>query len=129
MWLEVLTDEQRQALLRLAHNVIVSDGVLHPNEELLINEFRREMDLHQLEPIEYIDLKGLEATFDSRRSRSIAILNLIHISYVDGAFEIEEECLLRQLARQFEIDEPRFLLMDNWVRRMLALEQEARSFV
>ena len=129
MWLEVLTDEQRQALLRLAHNVIVSDGVLHPNEELLINEFRREMDLHQLEPIEYIDLKGLEATFDSRRSRSIAILNLIHISYVDGAFEIEEECLLRQLARQFEIDEPRFLLMDNWVRRMLALEQEARSFM
>ena len=129
MWLEVLTDEQRQALLRLAHNVIVSDGVLHPNEELLINEFRREMDLHQLEPIEYIDLKGLEATFDSRRSRSIAILNLIHISYVDGAFEIEEECLLRQLARHFEIDEPRFLLMDNWVRRMLALEQEARSFM
>ena len=129
MWLEVLTDEQRQALLRLAHNVIVSDGVLHPNEELLINEFRREMDLHQLEPIEYIDLKGLEATFDSSRSRSIAILNLIHISYVDGAFEIEEECLLRQLARQFEIDEPRFLLMDNWVRRMLALEQEARSFM
>ena len=129
MWLEVLTDEQRQALLRMAHNVIVSDGVLHPNEELLINEFRREMDLHQLEPIEYIDLKGLEATFDSRRSRSIAILNLIHISYVDGAFEIEEECLLRQLARQFEIDEPRFLLLDNWVRRMLALEQEARSFM
>lgn len=129
MWLEVLTDAQRQALLRLAHNVIVSDGVLHPNEELLINEFRREMDLHQLEPIEYIDLKGLEATFDSRRSRSIAILNLIHISYVDGAFEIEEECLLRQLARQFEIDEPRFLLMDNWVRRMLALEQEARGFM
>ena len=129
MWLEALTDTQRQALLRLAHNVIVSDGVLHPNEELLINEFRREMDLHTLGPIEYIDLKGLERTFDSQRSRSIAILNLIHISYVDGAFEIEEECLLRQLARQFEIDEPRFLLMDNWVRRMLALEQEARSFM
>ncbi len=129
MWLEALTDAQRQALLRLAHNVIVSDGVLHPNEELLINEFRREMDLHPFGPIEYIDLKGLEGTFDSQRSRSIAILNLIHISYVDGAFEIEEECLLRQLARQFEIDEPRFLLMDNWVRRMLALEQEARSFM
>ena len=129
MWLEALTDAQRQALLRLAHNVIVSDGVLHPNEELLINEFRREMDLHPLDPIEYIDLNGLEETFDSPRARSIAILNLIHISYVDGAFEIEEECLLRQLARQFEIDEPRFLLMDNWVRRMLALEQEARSFM
>jgi hypothetical protein len=48
---------------------------------------------------------------------------------VDGAFEIEEECMLRQLARQFDIDDGRFMLMDNWVRRMLALEQEARAFM
>ena len=95
MWLEALTEPQRKALLRLAHNVVVSDGVLHPNEELLINEFRREMDLHPSTPIEYIDLAGLETTFDTPRSRSIAILNLIHISYVDGAFEIEEECMLQ----------------------------------
>jgi tellurite resistance protein len=107
----------------------VSDGVLHPNEELLINEFRREMDLHPVKPVEYIDLDGLEVIFDSHRARTIAILNLIHISYVDGAFEIEEECMLRQLARQFDIDDGRFMLMDNWVRRMLALEQEARAFM
>jgi tellurite resistance protein len=129
MWLEALTKPQREALLRLAHNVIVSDGVLHPNEELLINEFRREMDLHPVKPVEYIDLDGLEVIFDSHRARTIAILNLIHISYVDGAFEIEEECMLRQLARQFDIDDGRFMLMDNWVRRMLALEQEARAFM
>jgi hypothetical protein len=129
MWLEALTNPQREALLRLAHNVIVSDGVLHPNEELMINEFRREMDLHPVRPVEYIDLDGLEAIFDSHRARTIAILNLIHLSYVDGAFEIEEECMLRQLARQFDIDDGRFMLMDNWVRRMLALEQEARAFM
>ena len=129
MWLEALTNPQREALLRLAHNVIVSDGVLHPNEELLINEFRREMDLNPVRPVEYIELDGLEAIFDSHRARTIAILNLIHLSYVDGAFEIEEECMLRQLARQFDIDDGRFMLMDNWVRRMLALEQEARAFM
>ncbi len=129
MWLEALTSAQREALLRLAHNVIVSDGVLHPNEELLINEFRREMELNPSRPLEYIELDGLEAVFDTHRSRTIAILNLVHLSYVDGAFEIEEECMLRQLARQFEIDDGRFMLMDNWVRRMLALEQEARAFM
>ena len=39
MWLKSLTDEQREALLGLAHNVVVSDGILDPNEEDMLDEF------------------------------------------------------------------------------------------
>ena len=129
MWLDVLSAAQRQALLRLAHNVVVSDGLLDPNEERLLGAFRREMELHPATPTDYIDLAGIESIFDSRRTRTVAILNLLHLSYVDGAFEIEEECLLRELARSFQIADDDFLLMDNWVRRMLALEKEALGFM
>ena len=129
MWLDALTATQREALLRLAHNVVVSDGLLDPNEERLLDSFRREMSLQPTASTDYIDLAGIEAIFDSRRSRTVAILNLLHLSYVDGAFEIEEECLLRELARSFQVADNDFLLMDNWVRRMLALEKEALSFM
>ena len=126
MWLSRLSTEQREALLGLAHNVVVSDGVLDPNEEGMLDEFRREMELHPSVEAEYLELEGVDATFDTRRSRIIVLLNLIRLSYADGAFEIEEECLLKEVSRAFAITEAEFRLLDNWVRRFLTLEEEAR---
>lgn len=129
MWLSSLTDEQRQALLGLAHNVVVSDGLLDPNEEGMLNDFKREMELNPQVESDYLELDGIEAIFDSRKSRVIALLNLIRLSYADGAFEIEEECLLKEISRTFEVSDADFMLLDNWVRRLLALEDEARSLM
>lgn len=127
MWLSALQPDQRKALLGLAHNVVVSDGLLDPNEEGMLDEFRREMELNAQEQSEYLELNGIEATFDTRKSRFIALLNLLRLSYADGAFEIEEECLLKEVSRAFGVTDEEFLLLDNWVRRFHALEEEARA--
>ena len=125
MWLYSLSEQQRRTLLDLAHNVVVSDGILDPNEELMMDQFRREMALAaDVEP-RYIDLDGLDRIFDDGRSRHIALLNLIHLSYVDGALEIEEECLLKEIARAFGVDDAVFARLDDWVRRFVSLENEA----
>ncbi|MCZ6889395.1 MAG: hypothetical protein O7H39_12940 [Gammaproteobacteria bacterium] len=129
MWLSLLTDEQRKALLGLAHNVIVSDGLLDPNEEMMIEDFKREMDFDPALQAEYLELEGIESIFSSRRTQTIAILNLLRLGYVDGAFEIEEECLLKEISNAFGIGEDEFMLMDNWVKRLVALETEARAFM
>ena len=129
MWLTSLQPEQRKALLGLAHNVIVSDGLLDPNEEGMLDQFKREMELHPSIEADYLELEGIEQVFDSRKSRVIALLNLIRLSYADGAFEIEEECLLKEISRTFEVSDEEFLLLDNWVRRLVALEDEARGLM
>jgi tellurite resistance protein len=129
MWLSSLTAEQRQALLGLAHNVVVSDGLLHPNEAVMLDEFKREMELNPSTESQYLELSGVDAVFDTRRARAVALLNLLRLSYVDGAFEIEEECVLKEVSRAFGIADAQFRLMDNWVRRLVALEQEARGFM
>ncbi len=129
MWLSTLTAEQREALLRLAHNVVVSDGLLDPNEEGMLDEFKREMELNPAHELEYLELNGIETTFDTRKSRIIALLNLIRLSYADGAFEIEEECLLREISRGFGVDEEQFNRLDNWTRRLISLEDEAGGFM
>ncbi|MCY3841358.1 MAG: TerB family tellurite resistance protein [Gammaproteobacteria bacterium] len=129
MWLKSLTDEQREALLGLAHNVVVSDGILDPNEEDMIDEFKREMALKPDVVSDYLELDGIGEIFDSRRARTVAVLNLLRLSYVDGAFEIEEECLLKEVARAFGISDADFALMDNWVRRLVGLEREARDLM
>ncbi len=129
MWLSSLKPEQRQALLGLAHNVVVSDGLLDPNEEGMMDEFKREMELNPALESEYLELEGIEQIFDSRKSRLIALLNLLRLSYVDGAFDIEEECLLKEISEAFSISNDEFMLLDNWVRRLLVLEREARGLM
>lgn len=125
MWLAELSAEQRRTLLGLAHNVVVSDGLLDPNEEGMIAAFRREMSLDDTAAPDYLELDGIEAVFSGFRQRCIAIVNLLLLSYADGAFEIEEECLLKDVAARFEIGDELFLLLDNWVRRYLALKADA----
>ncbi len=129
MWLEALDERQRQALLGLAHNVVVSDGLLDPNEEGMLDAFKREMDLHPATEAEYLELDGIEQIFNTRKTRLIALLNLLRLSYADGAFEIEEECLLKEISATFQVADEEFLLLDNWVRRMVALEDEARRIL
>jgi len=128
MWLSSFSGDQRLAMLRLAHNVIVSDGLLDPNEEGMLLELKQEMGLSELEELEYLELQGIQDIFQDRRSRVVVVINLIKLSYVDGAFEIEEECLLKEIARAFDISDTEFLLLDNWVRRLSALEEEAEAF-
>jgi tellurite resistance protein len=125
MWLTALTAEQRRALLGLAHNVVVSDGLLDPNEESMLDAFKREMELSPKVESEYFELAGIERVFESHKARTIALLNLLRLSYVDGAFEIEEECLLKEVSRAFGVSDEEFQRLDNWVRRLVALEKEA----
>lgn len=129
MWLGSLSSRQRTALLGLAHNVVVSDGILDPNEELMLDEFKREMELGAGLESEYLELDGIGDVFASRESRLIAMINLLRLSYSDGSFEIEEECLLQEISNAFQITADDFMLLDNWVRRFLALEDEARSLI
>tara|TARA_A100001011_G_scaffold323493_1_gene345451 strand:- start:337 stop:729 length:393 start_codon:yes stop_codon:yes gene_type:complete len=128
MWLSTLGTTQRHTMLRLAHNVIVSDGLLDPNEEGMLVELKQEMGLSEIDELEYLEVEGIQDVFEDQRSRIIVLINLIKLSYVDGAFEIEEECLVKQIARAFDIAENDFLLLDNWVRRLSALEEEAEAF-
>ena len=125
MWLHYLTEPQRETLMHLAYTVVVSDGLLDPNEEQMLERFRREMDLPADSEPDYISLIGIADEFPSSRSRRVVLINLIHLSYVDGALEIEEECLLREVATAFGVDDAEFALLENWVKRLVSLEQEA----
>ena len=129
MWLAKLSSDQREALLGLAYNVVVSDGLLDPNEEGMLGEFKAEMGFPADLELEYLPLDGVQATFADRPSRVVAMINLLRLSYADGAFEIEEECLLKEVSRAFELGDDEFLLLDNWVRRWLALEEEAQALM
>ena len=124
MWLSSLTPAQREAMLRLAHNVIVSDGLLDPNEEGMLEAFRHEMAVSADFEVEYLDIDGIEQVFPERQGRLIVLINLCKLSYADGAFEIEEECLINEIRKAFEVSEVHFNMLQHWTKRLLDLEAE-----
>jgi tellurite resistance protein len=129
MFLSMLTQEQKEAFLCLAHNVVVSDGDLTVGEELMMEEMRREMNVDPGFVAHYIKLDGIENIFTTRRSRATVVIALIQLGYADGAFEVEEQSFLKVLCEAFEIDNSDFALIDNWVKRLAALEREASAFM
>ena len=129
MFLHELNDQQKEAFICLAHDVVVSDGELSPGEHLMMEKLKREIGLSpDFEP-HYIPVMGIGNIFDSRHSRVATIIALIRLGYADGAFEIEEQFLLREVCDVFEVTEQDFTLIENWVRRLIALEKEAQSFM
>lgn len=129
MFLSSLLGSQKEIFMCLAHNVVVSDGVLSTAEEIMMEQMRREMNVEPTFEPEYVDIKGIEEIFDSKRSRGVTLISLIRLGYADGAFEIEEQCFLKELSKQFAISEHEFGLIDNWVKRLISLEREANVFL
>ena len=129
MFLSALTSSQKEAFFCLAHNVVVSDGDLTVEESAMMEEMRREMDLAATFQAEYLEIDGIDEVFDTRRSRTIALISLIRLGYADGAFEIEEQYFLKDLSDAFKIAEEEFSLIDNWVRRLQSLEKEANALM
>ena len=129
MWLSQLSGEQQETMLRLAHNVIVSDGLLDPNEEGMLEAFRREMDVSADFQVEYLELEGISRVFSERKERLIVLLNLCKLSYADGAFEIEEECLINEIRKAFDVSEAQFDMLQGWIKRMTLLESEGAALL
>lgn len=95
----------------------------------MMEDMRREMDLDAAFEPHYLAIDGMEVIFPSKRTRGIAMLSLIRLAYADGAFEIEEQCFLKDLCVAFEIMDSDFRLIDNWVRRLISLERQASAFL
>jgi len=129
MWLSQLSGEQQETMLRLAHNVIVSDGLLDPNEEGMLEAFRREMGVSADFQVEYLELGGISRVFSERRERLIVLMNLCKLSYADGAFEIEEECLINEIRKAFDVSEAQFDMLQGWIKRMTLLESEGAGLL
>jgi len=129
MFLSSLTKIQKETFLCLAHNVVVSDGDLTVGEELMMEDMRREMNMDRSYVPHYVELEGIEKIFTTRRARSTTMIALIRLGYADGAFEVEEESFLRVLCKPFEISDSDFSLIDNWVKRLVALEKETSVFM
>lgn len=129
MFLHALDQRQREAFLCLAHDIVVSDGELDDGEQQMMDELKREVGLPDDFEAHYIPIEGIEQIFCTRKSRVAVLIALLRLSYADGAFEVEEQFLLEGVCSLFGISRQDFNIIEQWVRKLITLEQEAASFM
>jgi tellurite resistance protein len=79
--------------------------------------------------VEYLELEGISRVFSERKERLIVLMNLCKLSYADGAFEIEEECLINEIRKAFDVSEAQFDMLQGWIKRMTLLESEGAALL
>ena len=96
--MQKVNQQQKETFLCLAHNVVVSDGELCTGERAMLADMRIEMAIDDTYEAHYLPVQGLAQLFDQRRSRVIVLMSLIQLGHADNAYEIEERCVITELA-------------------------------
>ncbi|MEN3164105.1 TerB family tellurite resistance protein [Tistrella mobilis] len=128
MFLRDLTDEQKRAFLVLADKVVLADGHLAPEETMLLDTFRAEMDVADV-PVPQMDLAEAAKIFDTRKARVSVLFELIALGHADGDFDKDESAVVTEIKRAFGLSLAEFEAMVNWVLRQMALVREASELM
>ena len=120
MFLGLLSPDEKSAFVALAEKMIDADGIVVPSESAALASLRQEVGMGGSEASEETDIATLAQTFASRRSRVVALLELMGLGYSDTRFSIDERSLVSLLAHEMEVDAAELAKLEAWVKQHVA---------
>ena len=129
MFLTLLNDEEKRAFALLAEKMIEADGIVVGREAATIAAYKGEMGLAAPSGGEDQGVEDLAAVFDSRRSRVVALLELIGLGYSDTSFSVTERSLVFALARAMDIEADTLVDLEAWVQQHVRLIRQAMELL
>lgn len=127
MFVEYLNDRQQAALLHLAHETMLADGILDAHERAYMNVLRNQMRPGiEAQPTPTSELGEL---FDRRPSRVALFLELTGMGYANERFDPHQSVLLKEIAGALSLSEDDVELVYSWVERQLNLYKDAQNMM
>lgn len=120
--------EQKRAFMQLARSMMAADGVLHENEQFMLELMRRELDLPSDCDCQDLSAEQSLTHFETREEQTGVILELIALAFADDSIAPTEHDILQSAIRVFDYPPERVVSMEDWVRRYCGLVKEAASF-
>jgi DnaJ-domain-containing protein 1 len=129
MYLHLLNDAQKTALLKLAYRLSVADGEDGSDELQVLDDLRGQMGV--TEHPDMGDVLGAlpTAVFDSPEARAIAMMELLVVTYVDGYLHEAESGLIGEIAEAFGIDQQQLNAMAEWAMDVLDLKRGGNAVI
>lgn len=129
MFLQNLSQKEKEASLIIIQKFIESDNEISSNETIILQQFEFETGINCSELNHSVSLEKMTKNFNSKKSKVSLLLELIGIGYADSDYSQEEKVMLREIAMLFDIKENELLKMEEWVKEMVELTQAAYSFM
>lgn len=128
MYLDQLSDVEKQAFSRLAYLLISYYGI-DEHEQKLYCAALGEMGITEPDVYDEIDAALEAAAFATPASRRIALLELLLLALADGDIEDEEQNMLDAIISQFGFDAETLELAWSWVKDWYQTYQAGNSFI
>jgi len=131
MFLHMLNEDQKRAFAALALKMTGADGAVVGREAAKLRALAGEMNL-EIEGWDSSASTGqLAAVFTDRRSKVVALLELLGIAYSDTTFQAAERSIVSEVARAMSVSGDDLKRLEAWVgdhvdhvRQALALMRE-----
>ena len=130
MLLAVLQEDEKLAFAALAKKLIASDGVFDTRELQMFDGICREMGL----PDECVipankEVQELSETFKSKNNKAFAMLELYSLALCDNDYADEEEKLIIEIAKFFDIEDSDLEGMKKWAEKRVSLAEDIKPFL
>lgn len=127
MFLSLLEEKQKIAFIDLAQRLIGSDRKFSSEEIDLFRVMVAEMDLLKVPSPTNRSIAELAESFDSKKSKCVAAIELISLAYADNELAAGEIKMLKEFLWYLDFSEAEISSMQNWVVRKYALVGEAKQ--
>ncbi len=129
MFLRLLNDDQKRALLVLGYHLVVSDHSVSEKEGALLDEvingLRTEI---QVTPQQLHERPSMKV-FDSRAVRFAVMLEILTIAYGDNLFPEAESKMIANLGMELGFQGAELDRMREWAQRSAVLLEEAQNMM
>jgi uncharacterized tellurite resistance protein B-like protein len=124
VYLNLLDDDEKRAFAELAEKMIEADGLVIGREASALAALKAEMGVSETGGGGRT-ADELAGVFKNRRSKIVALLELIGLGYSDTAFSVSEESLVNTVANQMAISPDDLHQIEEWVQEHFSLVRRA----
>lgn len=129
MFLNLLTERQKQSFLALATKVSMADGEVVPEENITLKVRVAEMGGHIKAPPDEIYGDANFDVFDTPQAQTIVVLELMVIAYSDAEYHEHERPIIDELIEKFGFNPDQIARFEDWAKRQSPLSVEGWSFI
>lgn len=131
-----IREDQAEAIARGLYAVAKADGVVHPAEAAMINDFyaststsEHPSNMAALEKMDAIDGAHLAAVLPTKSLRLLFLKTAVLLSYADGTYGVEESRLIAQFSKDMGITDSEMRVVETQVKEyMLAQLSHIRNY-